>query len=105
MTKVEAGKARKTLATLLTTALVVAGLGLLGYSLLAGSSPASAEDPGRVHGRITEELEAKFNRSIPQRIVAGIKDDRPPLNTPGSKQLRLTVPEMQRVDGVPVYDA
>src|SRR5919112_532243 len=103
MTKVEAGKARKTLATLLTTALVVAGLGLLGYSLLAGSSPASAEDPGRVHGRITEELEAKFHRSIPQRIVAGIKGgDRPQPKTPQSKRLELTVPGMQRVDGVPV---
>ena len=106
MTKVQAGKSRKTLAALLTTVLVVAGLGLVGYSMLAGGSPASAEDPGRVHGRISEELEAKFNRSIPQRIVAGINgDDRPQLNTPESKELRLTVPGMKRVDGVPVYDA
>jgi sortase A len=106
MVKIQAGKARKTLATLLATVLVVAGLGLLGYSIFAGSSPASADDPGRVHGRISEELEAKFNRSIPQRIVAGIKsDDRPQLKTPESKQLRLTVPGMKRVDGVPVYDA
>ena len=106
MIKVQAGKSRKTLAALLTTVLVVAGLGLLGYSIFAGGSPASAEDPGRVHGRISDELEAKFNRSIPQRIVAGIKgDDRPQLKTPESKELRLTVPGMKRVDGVPVYDA
>ena len=106
MVKIQAGKARKTLATLLATVLVVAGLGLLGYSIFAGSSPASADDPGRVHGRISEELEAKFNRSIPQRIVAGIKsDDRPQRKTPESKQLRLTVPGMKRVEGVPVYDA
>ena len=106
MVKIEAGKARKTLAALLATVLVGAGLGLLGYSIFAGSSPASADDPGRVHGRISEELEAKFNRSIPQRIVSGIKgDDRPLLKTPESKQLRLTVPGMKRVDGVPVYDA
>ena len=97
---------RMTLAALLATVLVVAGLGLLGYSIFAGGSPASADDPGRVHGRISEELETKFNRSIPQRVVAGIKgDDRPQLKTPESKQLELTVPGMRRVDGVPVYDA
>src|SRR5215208_161511 len=106
MIKLETGKARKTLAALLANVLVVAGLGLLGYSLFAGGSPASAEDPGRVQGRISEELEAKFNRSIPQRIVSGIKgDERPQLKTPESKELRLTVPGMKRVDGVPVYDA
>jgi len=106
MIKIEAGKARKTLAALLATVLVGAGLGLLGYSILGGGSPASADDPGRVHGRISEELEAKFNRSTPQRIVAGIRgDDRPQLKTPESKQLRLTVPGMKRVEGVPVYDA
>jgi sortase A len=106
MIKKQEGKTRKTLAALLTTVLVVAGLGLLGYSIFAGGSPASAEDPGRVHGRISDELEAKFNRSIPQRIVAGITgDDRPQLKTPESKELRLTVPGMKRVDGVPVYDA
>jgi sortase A len=106
MIKVQTGKARKMLVALLGTVLVVAGLGLLGYSVLAGGSPASAEDPGQVHGRISEELEAKFNRSIPQRIVAGVTgDDRPALKTPESKRLELTVPGMERVDGVPVYDA
>jgi sortase A len=106
MIKIETGKARKTLAAVLATVLVVAGLGLLGYSLFAGGSPASAEDPGRVHGRISDELEAKFHRSIPQRIVAGLNgDDRPQPKTPESKELKLTVPAMKRVDGVPVYDA
>jgi sortase A len=105
MIRIGAGKARKTLAALLATVLVGAGLGLLGYSLVGGGSPASADDPGRVQGRISEELEAKFNRSVPQRIVAGIRGDRPQLKTPESKQLRLTVPGMERVDGVPVYDA
>jgi len=106
MIKIEAGKAKKTVVTLLATVLVGAGLGLLGYSVLGGGSPASADDPGRVHGRISEELEAKFNRSIPQRIVAGIRgDDRSRLKTPESEQLRLTVPGMERVEDVPVYDA
>jgi hypothetical protein len=106
MIKTRAGRARKTLATLLATALVVAGLGLVGYSLLAAGSPASADDPGGVHGRISEELEAKFHRSIPERIVAGIRgDERTRIETPENKELRLTVPGMKRVDGVPVYDA
>ena len=106
MIKIVAGKAKKTVVALLATVLVGAGLGLLGYSVLGGGSPASADDPGRVHGRISEELEAKFNRSIPQRIVAGIRgDDRPQMKTPESKELRLTVSGMDRVDGVPVYDA
>jgi sortase A len=106
MIKVQAGKARKLLVSLLGTVLVAAGLGLLVYSVLAGGSPASADDPGRVQGRISEELEARFNRSIPERIVARVKgDDRPELETPQSKRLELTVPGMERVDGVPVYDA
>jgi sortase A len=103
MIKLETGKARKTLAALLAIVLVVAGLGLLGYSLFAGGSPASAEDPGRVHGRISEELEAKFHRSIPQRIVDTVRGPR--VETPKSKALRLTIPEMDRVNGVSVYDA
>ena len=106
MIKLETGKARKTLAALLATVLGVAGLGLLGYSPFAGGSPASAEDPGRVHGRISDELETKFHRTISQRIVAGLNgEDRPEPKTPESKELRLTIPEMKRVDGVPVYDA
>jgi sortase A len=95
------------LATLVVAVFAFAGLGLLGYSLLAGGSPASAESPDRVHGRISEELERKFHRSIPERIVETV---RAPLrgsqaNTPESKKLELTVPALDRVDGVPVYDA
>ncbi len=106
--KMAAGDARKTLPALAAIVLVSAGLGLLGYSLLAGGSPASAESPERVHGRLSEELEAKFDRSIPERIVARIKGDETKGHqpkSPKSKELRLTVPEMSRVDRVPVYDA
>jgi sortase A len=95
------------LATLAVAVFAFAGIGLLGYSLLSGGAPASAESPDRVHGRISEELERKFNRSIPERIVETAQD---PLmgsraRTPESKQLELTVPALDRVDGVPVYDA
>ncbi|MBA2534721.1 MAG: sortase [Rubrobacter sp.] len=94
---------RRTLAAFAATVFVFAGLGLLGYSLLGGGSPASAESPQRVHGRISEELEAKFHRSIPERIVETIRG--PQAVTPRSKELQLTIPGMKRVDNVPVYDA
>ena len=103
MKKMVSGNTRRTLAAFAATVFVFAGLGLLGYSLLGGGSPASAESPERVHGRISEELEAKFHRSIPERIIETVRG--PQAVTPESKELRLTVPGMERVDNVPVYDA
>jgi sortase A len=94
---------QRRLAALVVAVFVFAGLGLLGYSLFAGGSPASAQSPDRVHGRISEELEAKFHRSIPERIVETVRS--PQAKTPESKRLELTVPALDRVDGVPVYDA
>jgi sortase A len=102
MKKLRTGYTRKTLVAV-AAVFLFAGLGLLGYSVLAGGSPASAESPERVHGRISQELEKKFQRSIPERIVEKIRG--PGVDMPESKMLKLTVPEMDRVDGVPVYDA
>jgi sortase A len=107
MKKLSAKYMRRRLTALVVAVFALAGLGLLGYSLFAGGSPASAESPDRVHGRISEELEKKFHRSIPERIVETVKG---PLRssrakTPESKRLELTVPAMDRVDKVPVYDA
>ncbi len=106
MKKLSTAHARKTL-TAVVAVVLFAGLGLLGYSLLAGGTPASAESPDRVHGRISEELEEKFHRSIPGRIVETVRS---PLRgsrakTPENKRLELTVPALDRVDRVPVYDA
>ena len=103
MKKVTTGYTRKALAALVAAVFLFAGLGLFGYSLLAGGAPASAESPDRVHGRISEELEAKFQRSIPERIVETVRG--PQAKTPESTRLELTVPALDRVDGVPVYDA
>ena len=103
MKKVTTGYTRKALAALVAAVFLFAGLGFLGYSLLAGGAPASAESPDRVHGRISEELEAKFQRSIPERIVETVRG--PQAKTPESTRLELTVPALDRVDGVPVYDA
>src|SRR5215211_8991466 len=82
------------LATLVVAVFAFAGLGLLGYSLLAGGSPASAESPDRVSGRISEELEKKFHRSIPERIVETVRGPK----APESQKLELTIPALDRVD-------
>ena len=103
MKKMVSGNTRGTLVAFAATVFVLAGLGLLGYSLLGGGSPASAESPQRVHGRISDELEAKFRRSIPERIVETVRAAM--VEPPKSMQLRLTVPKLERVDEVPVYDA
>ena len=103
MKRIRVGYTRKTLTAVVAAVVLFAGLGLLGYSLVAGGSPASADSPERVHGRISQELEEKFQRSIPERIVEKIRGPR--VQTPESKKLELTVPGMDRVDGVPVYDA
>jgi len=102
MKKITAGYTRKAL-TAVVVVLLFAGLGLVGHSLFAGGSPAVAESPDRVHGRISEDLEKKFQRSIPERIVEAVRGPR--TKTPESKMLELTVPALDRVDGVPVYDA
>jgi sortase A len=93
---------RRRLAALVVAVFAFSGLGLLGYSLLAGGSPASAESPEQVHGRISEDLEKKFHRSIPERIIETVQGPR--AKTPESNRLELTIPALDRVDGVPVYD-
>ena len=103
MKKLSTTYKRRRLAALVVAVFLFTGLGLVGYSLLAGGSPATAESPDRVHGRISEELERKFHRSIPERIVETVRG--PQAKTPKSKSLELTVPALDRVDGVPVYDA
>ena len=103
MKKLSTTYKRRRLAALAVAVFLIAGLGLLGYSLLAGGSPAVAESPERVQGRISEELEKKFQRSIPERFVETVRG--PQIETPESKQLELSVPALDRVDSVPVYDA
>ncbi len=68
------GGTRRGLTAVLSVFIAVVGLGLLGYALLSGGSPASA-------------AKSKF---APE----------PPVQT----TLKLTVPEMKRVEDVPVYD-
>jgi sortase A len=68
------GGTRRGLTAILSAFIAVVGLGLLGYALLSGGSPASA-------------AKSKFAPEPPAQTT-----------------LKLTVPEMKRVEEVPVYD-
>jgi sortase A len=68
------GGTRSGLTAILSAFIAVVGLGLLGYALLSGGSPASA-------------AKSKFAPEPPAQTT-----------------LKLTVPEMKRVEDVPVYD-
>jgi sortase A len=68
------GSARKGMIAVVSALMVVVGLGLLGYALFGGGSPASAA----------------------KEVLAPA--------APAETTLKLTVPEMKRVENVPVYD-
>jgi sortase A len=100
MKKIRSGHARRML-TAGTIALVfaVAGLGLLGYSLFGGSEPASAETPGKAARTVPQNIPEKIFTSISQRFRASEPEP------PKDPTMKLTVPEMERVEDLPVYDA
>ena len=68
------GGTRRGLTAVLSAFILVVGLGLLGYTMFGGGSPASA-------------AKSKFAPEPPAQTT-----------------LKLTVPEMKRVEDVPVYD-
>ena len=68
------GGTRRGLSAVLSAFILVVGLGLLGYTMFGGGSPASA-------------AKSKFAPEPPAQTT-----------------LKLTVPEMKRVEDVPVYD-
>jgi sortase A len=84
-------------------AVLFAGLGLLLYSVFGGPEPASANTPHEVSDKVTEEVQERFARSLPERVVEKVKGPR--IDAPEKKTLKLTVPKLDRVDAVPVYDA
>ena len=84
-------------------AVLFVGLGLLLYSVFGGGEPASANTPNKVSDKVTEEIQERFARSLPERVVEKVRGPR--VNAPEEKTLKLTVPKLERVDGVPVYDA
>ena len=82
------GSAKRTLVAAAGAVMVFVGLVLLTLSSLDGGSTASAETTGDAR------------KGVVERIV-----ERPRPEAPESKTLKLTVPDMKRVKGVPVRDA
>jgi sortase A len=84
-------------------AALLVGLGLLLYSVVGGQAPASANTPHKVSDQVTDEVQERFARSLPERIVERVRG--PKVDAPEEKALKLTVPALERVRDVPVYDA
>ena len=86
-----------------TASVLFVGICLLLYSLFGGQAPASANTPEKVSEKVTDEVQRRFARSLPERVVEKVRGPR--VDAPGEKTLKLTVPKMDRVKGVSVYDA
>jgi sortase A len=99
MKRIRTGQTKRILtAGAIALTFAAAGLGLLGYSLFGGSEPASAETP--------EKAAPSVSRSIPEKIFTSISRQfqAPRAEAPKDPAMKLTVPEMERVENVPVYD-
>ncbi|MGI8911175.1 MAG: class E sortase [Rubrobacteraceae bacterium] len=99
MKRIRTGQTKRMLtAGAIALTFAVAGFGLLGYSLFGGSEPASAETPDKATRTIP--------RSIPEKIFTSISEQfqAPRAEAPKDPGMKLTVPEMERVENVPVYN-
>ena len=107
MKKMRTGYTRRLLTAVVTTAVVFVGLGLMGYALFVGGEPASADTPVKapadaagtdavLKARLAALAEA--TKDVVEKIQG------PRAEAPKDEALKLTVPDMKRVDGLPVYD-
>ncbi|HEV8045133.1 MAG TPA: sortase, partial [Rubrobacter sp.] len=99
-----------------TTAVVFVGLGLMGYGLFVAGEPASADTPpdrapakapAKVIGS-DAPLKARL-AALAEATAEATKDvvkkiQGPKAEAPKNEALKLTVPDMRRVDGLPVYN-
>ena len=100
MKKIRTGQTRKMLtASAIALVFTVAGFGLIGYSLFGASEPASAETTRKEAGPVVQDIPKQFFTNIAKRFHA------PETKPPKNPTMKLTVPEMGRVENVPVYDA
>ncbi len=107
-----AGYTRRLLTAVVTTAVMFVGLGLMGYGLFVGGEPASADTPpvkapaeavgsdAPLKARLTALAEATAEAT--KEVVKKIQGPR--AEAPKDEALKLTVPDMKRVDGLPVYN-
>lgn len=103
MKKMKDASSGRVMTAAAAAAVLLAGLGLLLYSVFGGGEPASANTPHKVSDQVTEEVQERFARSLPERVVERVRGPR--VDAPERMTLRLTVPALERVQDVPVYDA
>jgi sortase A len=111
MKKMRTGYTRRLLTAVVTTAVVFVGLGLMGYALFAGGEPASADTPVKAPAKVVGSdapLKARL-AALAEATAEATKDvvekiQGPRAEAPKDEALKLTVPDMKRVDGLPVYD-
>ncbi len=103
MKKINGGRTGRVTTAGAAAAVLFVGIGLLLYSLFGGGEPAEANTPQKVSEKVTDEVQDRFARSLPERIVEKVRGPR--VDAPEEKTLKLTVPKLDRVEGVPVYDA
>jgi LPXTG-site transpeptidase (sortase) family protein len=108
MKKMRTGYTRRLLTAVVTTAVVFVGLGLMGYALFVGGEPASADTPpvkaptevvgsdAPLKARLAALAEA--TKDVVEKIQG------PRAEMPKDEALKLTVPDMKRVENLPVYD-
>jgi LPXTG-site transpeptidase (sortase) family protein len=112
MKKMRTGYTTRLLTAVVTTAVVFVGLDLIGYVLFVCGEPASADTlvkaPAEVVGsdvrlkaRLADlaEATAEATKAVVEKNQ-GLRDE-----APKDEALKLIVPEMKRVNGVPVYNA
>jgi len=103
MKKINGGRTGRVTTAGVAAVVLFVGIGLLLYSLFGGGRPAEANTPQKVSEKVTDEVQDRFARSLPERIVEKVRGPR--VDAPEEKTLKLTVPKLDRVEGVPVYDA
>jgi sortase A len=103
MKKIKNARTARVLTAGVAAAALCVASGLLLYSVFGGPAPASANTPHRVSDKVTDEVQERFARSLPERVVEKVRGPR--ADAPEEKTLKLTVPKLDRVDAVPVYDA
>ncbi|MEJ7843350.1 MAG: sortase [Rubrobacter sp.] len=103
MKKISGGRTGRVTTAGVAAVVLLVGIGLLLYSLFGGGEPAEANTPQEVSEKVTDEVQDRFARSLPERIVEKVRGPR--VDAPEEKTLKLTVPKLDRVEGVPVYDA
>ncbi len=108
MKKIRTGYTRRPLTAVVTTAVVFVGLGLMGYALFVDGEPASADTtpvkaPTQVVGSDTA-LKARLAALAEATKDVVEKIQGPRAEVPKDEALKLTVPDMKRVESLPVYD-